>query len=128
MSDGISEGYRAARAWDQFEKRWLAARAEMELLGYKEKFEALSIGDVMARLCELSPSVRISNYDEWRHQLVNGKLEGDYQRTFKVEITTNVSECFTANNLKDALYEAIMFAEWTRTPEGSGAAKDYQDY
>lgn len=137
MSDGISEGYRAARASDQFEKLWQDAQVENILLDFKRKFENDDIEHLIYHLMELCPRVQIKNYDKFAIPYEKGHYysdsapaKSDYAkvRLYEIEVSGLVHRRFVNSNFRSGLIEATLFVEWTNTVEGRSAVRIYNDW
>lgn len=136
MSDGISEAYRASRASDSFEKIWKDAQVDHILLDVKQLYQDESIDNLISQLMTLCPKVEIKNYDKF---LINTEFGPYYTdsspsksakkiRLFRVEISGKMHRGFTSENFKDALVEALLFAEWIETESGKAAVDIYNDW
>lgn len=136
MSDGISEGYRAARASDRFENKWKEALAEIYLLDLKEDLSKKSIEKIYLRLMELCPTIEVKNYDVWEVQYNWGVAYQEWSNSDKwpkvrmYEVYTNgygVHKTIKNKDFREALQDALIFNEWLITPEGKKAADDYKN-
>lgn len=139
MSDGISEGYRAARASDRFEKLWEEAQVEQILLDMKGQFGDLPINDLITRLMAVIPRIQLRNYDKFI--IPYGGMNGSYLsdsapansnhkmvRLYEVEISGRTHRKFVNSDFKMGLIEALLFAEWLETEDGKRAVTAYNDY
>lgn len=138
MSDGISEGRRAARASDNFEDMWADAQAEQILLDMKSGFVDLSIQDLITQLMAISPSVHLRNFDKFLIPYEGGSYMSDSApvsqetfakvRLYSVEIFTRMGRKFVNSDFKASLIEALLFVEWLETPAGKEAVEVYNDW
>ena len=140
MSDGISEGYRAARASDNFESMWEDAQVEQILLDLKSGFVDLQIQDLITQLMVIVPRIQIKNYDKFLIPYGNNETymsdscptskEATYAkvRLYEVEISCRMHRKFVNSDFKKSLIDALLFAQWLQTPDGKQAAEVYDDY
>ncbi len=136
MSDGISEGYRAARASKTFEKKWEEARVEQILLTAESEYNKKDEDVLLLKLVHLSKDVRVQIDEGWlvsEHwgTMFRTSINSDYADKCPKVTRYTVAlprRSFKEFNLKEALVEAILFQEWLLTPEGNQAYRDYQDY
>mgnify|MGYP003423227954 FL=1 len=138
MSDGISEGYRAASASKYFDQLWTDAQVDNILLDVKSKLDNMSVGDLMANLIKTCPHIVIKNYDQFAIPYKDIFLYSSSNYTnqqcalvrfYKLEISGNgIHRSFKGKDFVDTLKEATLFAEWIETDEGKVAVREYNDY
>lgn len=137
MSDGISEGYRAAAASDNFEKLWEDAQVEQILLDLKSRFADFQVQDLIQRMMVIIPRIQLRNYDKFLIPYAGGSYMSDSApqgdtyakvRLYEVEVSGRMHRKFVNSDFKSGLIEALLFAEWLETNEGKRATDVYNDW
>lgn len=139
MSDGISEGYRATRASNDFEKIWTDAQIERILLDIKSDVETLSEAELYKKLINQAGSVRITHNDGWLVEYKWGKsfqtsIESKYadqfpkMRQFLLEVSYKIHRSYRGYDVSELMKEALIFIEWCQTDQGKHAIEVYNDY
>lgn len=139
MSDGISEGYRAARASDRFNKLWTDAQVEAILLDIKSNVETLSTLELYEKLINETNGFRISHSDGWEipewwgvqfRSSINPDMEHLYPkvRMYKLEVSDSMHRSYSGKDLNLLIKEALIFVEWCKTEEGKQAVEVYNDW
>lgn len=138
MSDGISEGYRAARAADRFEKKWEEAQVEQIILDMKNQFSDLQMQDLITKLMAIVPRMQLKNYNKFVIPCTDGHYFADSApvskemphkiRLYEIEVSGQVHRRFVNSDFKAALIECLLFTEWLETEEGKSASAAYNNY
>ena len=138
MSDGISEGRRAALATDDFWDMWEEAQFENIILDIKNQLLSLTYAETVDRLIKVAKRIEIETYSKFKHPIpeygyVSSLPKEDADKAeivdlYKITFHGPVSHAFESLSLHEAFAEALIFAEWLATEEGKVAVSVYYDY
>jgi len=138
MSDGVGESYRGSRAAKSFEHMWADAQVDALLLDIKAQLSTLPYSEIVERLIAIGTIVNIETYSRYKHPTpgygyvvslpINEAEKAEIVDLFKVTFYGSVSRAFEATSLREALTDALIFAEWLKTEAGKKAVKVYDDY
>ena len=140
MSDGISEGYRAAKAHDEFEKKWQSVQADNILLDTKADLKKINSSKLLKRLLMLCSRIEISHETGWlvkykwgeSFQTSIASKDADFfpkKKRYKISAYgCPVSKEFYGYNLDDLMRDVVLYLEWLDTEHGKTVAEYYNRY
>ena len=128
MSDGMTEAFRGARAYEEFDTRFETYVAEYFLLINNGELEEMSIEKLLLRLIELCPDVEVKNYNMFK--LPNGNYTSfksgldNYPLVKLYSVSSVKGKFFTDEVFKKVLERAVLFADWCNSKAGKEALDD----
>ena len=137
MSDGITDGYKASTASENFQKRWDRANAENILLSEKDTISHMSIDDILIQLTDLCREVKISKGHKF---LVKYKWGDCYEDSvavdtkhkmvlfYYIEVNASVCKKFRDESFEEVLKETLLYLRWLNTEDGKLAVDRYNDW